>query len=76
MHQKMKKATFSLNSNVLAALDEAVARGLAPGKSVLVERAIVKELNELKRQERQARRREAAKDPLFIKDIEDLEIAF
>ena len=76
MRGKAKKATFSLHSDVLSALDEATARGAAPSKNVLVERALVKELKELQRQMRQAQWREGAKDPLLLKDISEIEAIF
>ena len=76
MRGKAKKATFSLHPDVLAALDEATARGAAPSKNVLVERALVKELKELQRQMRQSQWQEGAKDPLLLKDVSEIEAAF
>lgn len=76
MRGKTKKATFNLHTDVLAALDKIMAQGIAPSKNALVEQALVKELNELKRQARKALWQEAAKDPLFIKDIEEIEADF
>ncbi len=76
MRGKTKKATFSLHPDVLAALDEATARGAAPSKNILVERALLKELKELQRQMRQAQWREGAKDPLLLKDIFEIEATF
>ncbi|MBI4596131.1 MAG: hypothetical protein HY730_07100 [Candidatus Tectomicrobia bacterium] len=76
MSAKTKKATFNLHIDVLAALDEVVAKGIAPSKNALVEQALVKELKELKRQARKALWQEAAKDPLFLKDIAEIEADF
>lgn len=76
MKVKTKKATFNLPVDVLTALDEVMARGVASSKNALVERALVKELQELKRQERKALWQEAARDPLFLKDIADVEADF
>jgi len=76
MRGKTKKATFSLHPDVLAALDEVMVRGAAPSKNALVERALVKELKELKRQMRQAQWREGANDPLLLKDISEIEATF
>lgn len=76
MVSKAKKATFSIHENVLHAVDEAVALGSAPSKNAFVERALVKELGELRRKARKVRWEEAARDPLFLKDIEDIEAAF
>lgn len=71
-----RKATFSLHEDVLDALDEAMRRGAAASKNALVERALVKELKELRRQAERAQLEEAARDPLFLRDLEELEEAF
>ena len=76
MSVKTKKATFNLHTDVLAALDEVMAQGIAPSKNALVERALLKELKELRRQARKALWQEAAKDPLFLKDIAEVENDF
>ncbi len=76
MSEKTKKATFNLHPGVLADLDEAMAEGVAPSKNALVERALVRELKELRRQARQARWEEGAKDPMLLKDISEVDIAF
>jgi len=76
MSEKTKKATFNLHPDVLAALDEAMAKGVAPSKNVLVERALVRELKELRRQARRARWEEGAKDPALLKDISEVDVAF
>jgi len=76
MRAKTKKATFSLHPDVLAALDEATARGAAPSKNALVERALLKELKELRRQARQAEWRKGAGDALLLKDISETDAAF
>ena len=76
MRGKTKKATFNLHTDVLAALDEVMSKGMAPSKNALVEQALLKELKELRRQARKALWQEAAKDPLFLKDIEEVEADF
>ena len=76
MRGKTKKATFNLHTDVLAALDEVMAQGSAPSKNALVEQALLKELKELKRQARKVLWQEAIKDPLFMKDIEEVESDF
>jgi predicted transcriptional regulator len=76
MRRKTKKATFNLHTDVLAALDEIMARGMAPSKNALVEQALNKELKELQRQARQRLWQEGAKDTLLLKDVEDTEAAF
>ena len=76
MPGKTRKATFNLHTEVLAELDEVMAQGKAPSKNALVEQALLKELKELRRQARQRLWQEAAKDPLLLKDIKDVETAF
>ena len=76
MPGKTRKATFNLHTDVLAELDEVMAQGRAPSKNALVEQALLKELKELRRQERQRLWQEAAKDTLLLKDIKDVETAF
>jgi len=76
MGGKTKKATFSLHSDVLAALDEIMALGTVPSKNALVEQALLKEIKELRRQARLTQWKEGAKDKLLLKDIEDIEAAF
>ncbi len=73
---KTRKATFSLHPDVLTSLDEAMARGAAPSKNVLVERALVRELKELRKQERQAQWQEGARDHRLLKDVEEVEVTF
>ena len=76
MSEKTKKATFNLHPDVLAALDKAMDQGAAPSKNVLVERALLKELKEVRRRARQARWEEGAKDPVLLRDISEVEVAF
>lgn len=76
MREKTKKATFNLPPNVLAELDKVMAEGAAPSKNALVERALVKELNELRRQARKARWEGGAKDSALLKDISEVEVTF
>lgn len=71
-----KKATFSLHEDLLEDLDQAVSHGAAASKNAFVERALVRELREWRRQQRRARWQQAAKDPLFLKDIAETEAAF
>jgi hypothetical protein len=67
---------FKLRVDVFIALYEVVARGIAANKNALLERALVKELQELRRQGRKALWQEAARDPLFLKDMADIEADF
>ncbi|AKG53569.1 hypothetical protein DGWBC_0906 [Dehalogenimonas sp. WBC-2] len=76
MRVKTKKATFSLHSDVLDELDEAMARGVATSKNAFVEEALIKELKEFRRQIREAEWKKGSKDSLLLNDISDIEISF
>ena len=76
MPGKTKKATFNLHADLLAELDEIMVQGVASSKNALVEQALRKELDEIKRQARKKLWQEAAKDPLFIKDVAEFEYDF
>jgi metal-responsive CopG/Arc/MetJ family transcriptional regulator len=74
--RRARKATFSLQCEVLAALDEVVAQGAAPSKNAFVERAVRRELQAFKREQRSQLWQEALRDPLFLRDLEETEEAF
>jgi hypothetical protein len=76
MATNARKATFRVRTEVLAALDDAIERGGAPSKNAFIERALIRELQELRRVERAKRWQEASQDPLFLKELEQLEAAF
>lgn len=76
MREATKKATFNLPVSVLAELDDAVEANAAASKNALVQRALVRELRELRRQNRKARWGEGARDSLLLKDIQETEAAF
>ena len=69
----MRKATFNLSAAVLEALNRAVSEGAAESKNAFVERALARELTAVKRAEREALWKEAMQDPLFLKDLEEVE---
>ena len=76
MNQDIRRATFTLPVTVLEALDEAVAQGAATSKSALVERALLEELARMNRQMLAREWEAASRDPLFIKDIDDVDDEF
>jgi hypothetical protein len=76
MKTKSRKATFNLHVDILEALDEVMSHGAAPSKNALVEQALLKELKDLKRQARRTLWQKAAKDPLFVRDIKEIEDDF
>ena len=76
MREQSKKATFNLPAYLLESMDEIMASGMVSSKNALVEQALIKELNDLKKRSRRKQWQEGAKDPLLIKDIEDTEKSF
>jgi rRNA-processing protein FCF1 len=76
MTGKTKKATFNLHTDVLDDLDEIMAYGIASSKNALVEQALIKELNELRRQARKTAWQQAAGDRLLLQDIQNIEDDF
>jgi len=76
MVSKTKKATFSLHTDVLDELDQVMAQGKTSSKNALVEQALIKELNELRRQARKNLWLEASKDQLLLNDIAEIETDF
>lgn len=67
-----KRATFMVDEEVWTAMQQAVADGAATSMSAFVERALLRELGDVRRRERQRRWEEAARDPLFLRDMADL----
>ena len=72
----MKKATFTLPEDTLAALSTAVAEGAAPSKNALVQRALNRELSEWRRRVRRTRWEQAMADPAFLRDLRRVEADF
>jgi hypothetical protein len=70
------KATFSLKSDLLAAVAAAVADGAAPSKNALVEQALRRELRVFRNRMLAARWIEAAHDPLLLGDVQDIKDVF
>ncbi len=71
-----KKASFELDSGLLAELQDPVARGAAPTESSLVENALRRELSLIRRQWRRTLWEDAAADPLFLDDIASVQADF
>ena len=65
-----------MDRGVLQALYEAVAAGAAPSKNALVKQALRARLTELRHEMEQRRWQEAASDPVFMKDLADVEREF
>lgn len=71
-----RKTGFQIRQSVLLAVREAVEEGAAPSQNAFVERALVRELKELRRQRVYAAYARAAKDPAFRRDMESVTDAF
>jgi hypothetical protein len=76
MAVRARKVTFSLHTDLLTVLDDAMARGVAPSKNAFVERALWRALQEVRREARRARWEEASRDPLFLSDLAETTAAF
>lgn len=72
----LKKITVQMSESVVAAIRSLVVKGEAPSANVLVEDAVRAMLGERRRAEVYAAYREAAKDPAFIKDMDEIAAVF
>ena len=73
---RSQKATFNLPASILVELDHAVAAGAAPSKNAFVERALASALEVVRREERRQAWRDASRDPLFLRDLDETQAAF
>lgn len=67
---RARKVTFTIDEQVVAAIEAAVEDGVAPSKSALVGEAVVKYLSGAARERRRREWQEAAQDPRLLADIE------
>lgn len=65
----LKKTGYQIRLSVAQAVREAVDRGAAESQNAFVERALVRELRELRRRQVYEAYAEAAGDPAFLKDM-------
>lgn len=65
-----RKTGWQVRSSVADAVKQAVEKGTAESQNAFVERALVRELHELRRQHVYDAYAEAASDPLFLTDME------
>jgi Arc/MetJ-type ribon-helix-helix transcriptional regulator len=72
----MRKVTFSLPEELVRELREVVEAGLFPSQNVVVREALEKELKRARAHRLCREFLEAAQDPLFLRDLEETEIAF
>lgn len=71
-----RKATFVLPAVLLAQVRHLVEAGLAESASALVREAVEERVRQLREEELAREFREAARDPLFLADLEETEEAF
>lgn len=71
-----RDVTFSLHEDILTAMAGAVDQGAAADVNAFVEHALLRELREVRRQSRRLAWEVASRDPLFLKDIQDVEAEF
>lgn len=72
----LRKAGWQVRESVAAAVKEAVAGGAAESQNAFVERALLRELKELRRQRVYDAYAAAAADPLFMEDMRSTTAAF
>jgi hypothetical protein len=66
----LRKTGYQLRQSVIDAVKAAVEQGAAESQNAFVERAVVRELRELRRQRVYAAYAEAAADPEFLADMQ------
>jgi hypothetical protein len=69
-HDPPRKTGFQIPESVLLAVREAVEEGAAASQNAFVERALIRELKELRRQRVYEAYARAARDPAFRADME------
>ena len=70
------KVTFSLPSNLVRSIRKAVAEGFFPSQNSMVREALAHELGRVREKRLSEEFAAAARDPLFIQDIEEIQQAF
>ena len=71
-----KKVTFSLDEELLIQIKELVAEGIAGSQKAFVEEALRDRIAKVRRDMLRQAFAEASRDPLFLKDIAEIEEAF
>lgn len=70
------KATFNIREDLWGFVRDAVAHKLAPSKNALIEAALERQRDVLRRRDRLEAWKRAMKDPKFLKDLRDVERDF
>ncbi len=71
-----KKTTFILDDGIIGQAKEIVEKGTFKSMNAFVETAIKDELERIKKERIKAAIKDAAKDPLFLADIREIEKDF
>ncbi|MGH7563640.1 MAG: hypothetical protein ACREK5_04360 [Gemmatimonadota bacterium] len=71
-----KKTGYQIRLSVAKAVREAVDQGAAESQNAFVERALVRELRELRRRQVYEAYAEAARDPAFMEEMESTTEAY
>jgi hypothetical protein len=71
-----RKAGWQVRSSVVEAVRQAVDEGAAESQNAFVERALIRELRELRRRRVYEAYAEAAADPVFLRDVEAVSKGF
>lgn len=71
-----KKTGYQLRHSVVMAVRDAVREGAAESQNAFVERALIRELKELRRGRVYDAYAEAARDPLFLEDMKSTTAAY
>ncbi len=76
MNNMSPKTTFIIKEEIIMQVKEAVKTGQYNSMTSFVESALNKEIERLKKEKIIKDLKEASKDPLFLKDIEEIEDDF
>jgi hypothetical protein len=71
-HDPLKKTGYQIRTSVARAVRDAVDHGAAESQNAFVERALVRELKELRRRRVYDAYADAARDPDFMKEMGSL----
>lgn len=72
----MQKVTFSLPKPLIGELRRMVAEGLFPSQNAVVRRALENEVKHAREERIRRQFEEAARDPMFLRDLEETQEAF
>lgn len=71
-----QKTGYQLRRSIVLAVRDAVHDGAAESQNAFVERALIRELQELRKEKLAAAYEEAARDPAFMQEMRELDAAW